>query len=324
MIIRKKELFKTAAGDTVCSVTLCSDTKRGVLAEFISLGAGIRRLSYIEEGGNENLLTLSYKDFREYGKNSSLAGLTIGPNAGRIPAENGLSANEGRNQLHGGLHNLSSMVWQIEELSENRDFCEAVFCASQPDGLDGWPGNRSYRASYRLKEDGSLTISYFAETDRDTYINMTNHTYWLMNEASLKLNAGKICINREDFLPVDIGDIPQVIPGYKPGDDIPLSAPLNNGFILNRTGEKEKNEPDAVLKLFNGKFNVDMYTDAPAIVVYTGDYLDDKTELLDNTVSSPHSALALEAQDMPTVLPKVLTKPGSPFRRTIRFAIRPL
>ncbi len=348
MKIRKKELYKTANGETVYSIILNYNAENGVLAELINTGAGIRRISYIGKNGEEKLLTLSYKNVREYETNGSLAGLTIGPNAGRVPAEHGLSANEGKNQLHGGLHNLSGRVWRIEKLSEDRDSCKAVFSAEQPDGLDGWPGNRSYRVSYELSNDGSLAISYFAETDQDTYVNMTNHTYWLMDGASLKLSAEKVCINREDFLPVGIGDISEVVPGYMPGNDVTLSVPLNNGFIISRkngsegsdtescniggndTGkdniernDAEGNAPDAILKLFNGKYAVEMYTDAPAIVVYTGDYLDNKAELLDGTLSFPRAALALEAQDMPTVLPKTLTAPDSPFRRVIRFKIQP-
>ena len=70
-----------------------------------------------------------------------------------------------------------------------------------------------------------------------------------------------------------------------------------------------------------------LYTDAPALVVYSGGFLDDSIGFPDGTHSCPSCAIALEAQDVPDsphVLPEhfSITTPEHPFERTIRIQIR--
>ncbi|MBQ7564189.1 MAG: hypothetical protein IJT16_09390 [Lachnospiraceae bacterium] len=64
---------------------------------------------------------------------------------------------------------------------------------------------------------------------------------------------------------------------------------------------------------------IELLTDAPALVVYTGDYLDSQTKLYNGSCSSPRIAFALEAQEMATLQKTKKTTPNHPFHRTILF-----
>lgn len=143
--------------------------------------------------GQEIPLALSFADIRPYETTVCYAGATLGPNAGRLRGarlpilgkEYVLSENENGSQLHGGRHNLSSILWNVDSVTDHVDSVTGakmassiLLSAAQPDGLDGYLGNRRYQVRYTLADPGILTMEYTAWTDVPTYINLSNHTYW--------------------------------------------------------------------------------------------------------------------------------------------------
>ena len=291
--------------------------------EFVSIGAGIRRISYIDKDNNiEKLLTLSYKDIFESCCNPSLAGLTIGPNAGRLEANKNITLVDDHKQLtvclppnedetkqiHGGSHKLSDQNWHFEGASNLDDgSLEVRFSNAQEDGLDGWPGNRKYRVQYRISDNGTLTIHFEAASDKDTYINMTNHTYWLRDNLNLKINSNSYIKNRDDFLPEEIVSINDASYYQVTTDDI-----LNNAFL-----SEDCSEPIASLDYNDIPLKINLSSDTPALVVYTGDYLDNTVALCNNTSSAPACAIALEPQELYPFTSTRLTTPTNNFERTI-------
>ena len=290
--------------------------------ELISFGAGIRRISYIDRDKDINkLLTLSYADIFESCQNSSLAGLTIGPNAGRLPAWQdivlkdetssvtvNLPANEDdTKQIHGGSHNLSSIDWNYMGVSasHNDEEISFIFSCSQEEGVDGWPGNRKYEVVYTLSSSGTINIFLKGETDKKTYINMTNHTYWLRNSLTLEVMANSFIVNHDDFLPKAISNLDSDM------FSVTDNAVLNNAFILNSDCAARISYSDIPLA-------IDLCTDAPALVVYTGDYLDSGTLLYGGKHSSPSCAIALEAQELYPFTPISIISENKSFKRNIQ------
>lgn len=177
-------------------------------ASFIPLGAIIQSLDV--DGTNIVLGFPSQKAYEEH--NSCFFGETIGRVANRvknakIDSLNGgksytLAANNGVNNLHGGVKGWGKKVWDgpkpvgIKEIpafegkSDKVDGGESVqFTLVSEDGDEGFPGTVEARVIYTVSkeksEDGKekvlLGIEYEAELldgeVEETVINMTNHSY---------------------------------------------------------------------------------------------------------------------------------------------------
>lgn len=162
-----------------------SITSNGMMVELSTFGAAIQNIALRHESSWRSIV-LSYKDEEALCASGSYAGRTLAPNAGRIRGgalnicgrKHSLAPNDGQNQLHGGKHNLSFTDWAIDELEEAHDYVKIAFTATQPDGLDGFPGNRRYYVSYVIEDTNWIRIVYRAESDQPTYVNLSNHTYW--------------------------------------------------------------------------------------------------------------------------------------------------
>ena len=55
---------------------------------------------------------------------------------------------------------------------------EITLYTERADGTGGFPGNLKIWVTYGLTEDGELEIAYRVETDQDTLVNPTNHSYF--------------------------------------------------------------------------------------------------------------------------------------------------
>ena len=156
--------------------------KAGMTVTVQSAGAAIREIIVPDANGKFENVALAFSDRRKYMCNPLYAGAAMGPVAGRISGgriniggtEYPLTQNDGNNTLHSGYDNISFRLWECGRISENRVELRTFL----PDGADGFPGNRQFTADYSLDENNSLTLIYTAVSDKDTYFNLTNHTYF--------------------------------------------------------------------------------------------------------------------------------------------------
>lgn len=326
-------------------------TNLGLTVSILGLGASIQKIAISSSEGEQIHLALGSPEMSFYEACSCYAGATLAPNAGRIrggylPVEDQvytLSRNDQGNQLHGGPHNLSAVPWETDSVSCTHDTAAIVFSASQPDGLDGYPGSRSYQVRYCLEDTNWLTIEYRAWTDQPTYINMSNHTYWNLSGdftkpvtgQKLTLFSNNVCVNDSEHLPTDVIPVAGTVFDFRAGRLLEPEHNYNHAWLLNRSQpfrtlrsirRQQPLKKAAVLTDPASGRTLKMMTDAPALVLYSGGYLPDGMALHGGQSSCAFCALALEAQDIPDVmhlLPHscVLTTPERPFRRIIRCQI---
>ena len=222
-----------------------------------------------------------------------------------------LPRNNGPNCLHGGPRGWQYSLFNVDE-ADSRHISLSL---TSPDGDNGFPGTVQAKVVYTLGDDGALRIDYHAETDRLTVINMTNHSYFnLSGDLSTAINNHLLQIDADRYTPVNEVSIPlgkhAPVEGTpfdfrqaKPiGQDIDaddqqlrIGRGYDHNFVLNRPS---LDHPSAVLTSPLTGIELQLFTTAPGIQLYTGNFLDGVRGK--GGVAYPvRSAVCLEAQQYP-------------------------
>ncbi len=292
-------------------------------------------------------MVLGFRDLSVYREpGAAYYGATIGRYANRIGCArftlNGklyeLSANDGAQQLHGGLGGFHSLPWEIIEETEQSILMRYL----SPHGEQGYPGNLEVYVKYELKDD-SMTITYEATTDEPTFVNLTNHAYFNLNGAgSSSILGHRLYINADQFLPVT----PQLIPTgdieavYRTPFDFREStrigeyvqnhcSQLRNGkgydhcFVLN----KKVNDVLTLAAEVQGDtsgITMQVFTTEPGMQFYSGNFMNGQNILKENIKDTYRSAFCLETQHFPDSphhdhFPSTLLLPGEKYSSTTRY-----
>lgn len=185
----------------------------GMKAEVTNYGANLVNLFVPDKNGVIEDVVLGFDSVKDYMKNPSFFGATIGPNANRIAdakfsidgVEYQLDVNDGKNNLHShikdGYHKL---LWDAEE-GEN----SVTFTIRDNDGYMGFPGNKELSLTYTLDDENGLTLHYHAKSDKNTVLNPTNHSYFnLDGHKAGNIEDHIMMINASCYTPVVPGAIP--------------------------------------------------------------------------------------------------------------------
>ena len=274
------------------------------------LGATVVSLRY---KGQERVI--GFETPEAYLNSNDCLGATIGRYANRIGGAaftlDGkrctLTANEGRNQLHGGTAGLPHHKRRWEAAAEGESL---RFTLLSPAGDNGFPGEVKESVRYSLS-GSTLRLDFEGESDAPTHFAPTNHSYFDLSgqgdcrKAMLQLNA-------EKYLDVDGENIPTAIRSVEGTRfDFRKSRAVRESydhcFIL-------AGEPACVLT--DGESSLTIVTDFPAVQVYTGDGL--------SGMHRPNAALALEPEFYPDSpnhpeYPSTVLRPGEKLRKFIEY-----
>lgn len=225
MKIEKKsfgKIEKTNEEATLYTIT----NKNGLSVDLSTYGATITSIKVPDKNGNLKDITHGYSSVTPYEKAPvGHAGGTIGPCANKInngtfkinDREYKLECNKdnGKTHSHGGSDGFDTKNWQTEILKDG-----IKFTYTKKDMESGYPGNVTASVTYQLDNNNKLHIKYHAETDQDTLINMTNHTYFnldgaenteensILNHIVELPNSSRYTVNNE--LAVPTGEIASV------------------------------------------------------------------------------------------------------------------
>lgn len=212
MGIAKEKFGKMETGEEIFLFTLRN--KNGVEARITNFGAAIVNLFVPDKDGKAEDIVLGFDKLEDYFNNPSFFGAVIGPNANRIGGaafelegkEYRLSVNDGPNNLHSDIDNgYHKRPWTVEEEGEN----SLTLALEGKDGDLGFPGNKKVTVTYALTDDNELKLHYKATADRNTLINLTNHTYFnLAGHDSGSIEGQLLKLNASSYTPVLPGAIP--------------------------------------------------------------------------------------------------------------------
>ncbi len=158
--------------------------KNGASVDFSELGATIVSIKIPDRNGKIVDVAQGYNDVTPYETAPvGHAGGTIGPCANKIAEGKFSIGNEtyeleknkdgGRTHCHGGSAGLDVKLWNSKVLSDGIEFTYR-----KADMENGYPGNVDLKVTYKFDNDNNLHIKYDAVTDKDTLLNLTNHTYF--------------------------------------------------------------------------------------------------------------------------------------------------
>ncbi len=243
--------------------------------------------------------------------------------AGRAALSNGrvlqLPINNGANHLHGGVRSFADQLWSISSQSES----ELTLSLLSPDGDEGYTGNLRVQARYKL-EGTSLSLQLEAVSDELTLVNLTHHAYWNLSASPDILATHQLRVSAEKYTPmvenIPTGEISKV--ENTPFDlraGRALSANIGEGKTLPLGYDDNfclQNSDVPQVSLSSGERRLELWTDAPAIQVYTGYYL-----------PHPFGGVALEPQSYPDApnkqqegFPSIELQAGEVYRRQLRWS----
>lgn len=187
------------------------NNKNGMEVCITNFGGRIVSLVVPDKNGKQTDVVLGYDNIAQYAdsvNSPSDFGAAIGRYANRInkgklqiAGKNiQLPTNNYGHCLHGGP---SGWQYQVYDAKQPNDSTLELTMLSK-DGDNNFPGNVTATVSYVLRSNNSLDITYTATTDKETVINMTNHSYFNLNGDPTKdIENCILYINADNYTPSD-------------------------------------------------------------------------------------------------------------------------
>lgn len=304
MSVVKSNFGKTKDGKTATLYTI--ENKNGMRVSFCDYGAAVVSIVVPDRNGKMEDIALGYDSVTGYEENGSGFGSFIGRHANRIGGAkftiNGtdydLAKNDNAvNNLHSGPVSYNKYFYDVEVMTDE-DSTSIEFSRLSPDGEQGFPGNLDVSVTYTLTDDNDLAIEYFAVSDKDTVINLTNHSYFnLAGQAAGSIEDHEVWIKSNEFTPTDDKLIPtgefmdvtgtpmDFRTAKKIGRDInadfapiKLAGGYDHNYVLDL--DIEEDEMELVASLYeekSGRF-MEVYTDCPGMQFYTGNFIDGESD----------------------------------------------
>jgi aldose 1-epimerase len=345
--ISKGPFGKTLEGKAVDIYTL--QNSNGVEARICNYGGIIVSLKAPDREGHLGDVVLGYDTLDGYLTNSPYFGAMIGRYGNRIArgkfslddVNYTLATNNGVNALHGGLKGFDKKVWKAKVIDGSCGPALQLTYVSK-DGEEGYPGNLKVTAVYTLMPDNGLCLEYTATTDKDTVLNLTQHSYFNLAGQGDVLGH-KVFIDADKFTPVDetlipTGELravegtpfdfrqPTAIGARIQKDDRQLK--FGNGYDHNWVLNHPMGHLDVIARVSEPTTGrvLEVLSTEPGLQFYTGNFLDGSNVGKGGQVYNFRNAFAMEPQHFPNSpnqpdFPPGVLRPGQVYHNTIVFRL---
>jgi aldose 1-epimerase len=345
-----KPFGKTSEGTDVHLYIL--QNKSGAKVSITDYGATIAAIQVPDRSGKLADVVLGYDSLQGYETGTSYFGGLIGRYGNRIGGAKFtldgqtflLAKNDGRNSLHGGKRGFNKVVWTAHEpFSKDGQTLELTYVSK--DGEEGYPGTLSVRVRYTWTDRNELRVQYFAQTDKPTVVNLTNHSYFNLTGDSRKDILGHMLqLEAPRFTPIDDGLIPTgelrkvegtpfdfrtpVAIGKRIADSdaqLKLGKGYDHNWVL--AGGNGLNLAARVVEPVTGRV-LEIRTTEPGVQFYSGNFLDGAAGGKNGSDLAYRSGFCLETQHFPDSpnranFPSTTLRPGQTYQTqtTYRFEV---
>jgi aldose 1-epimerase len=343
MNIMKRFFGKTLEGAEAYIYTLTNSN--GMIAEISNFGGVIVTLKVPDSKGNFEDVVLGFDELDRYIAAGPFLGALIGRFANRI--ENGtfklndveynVPNNDGKNCLHGGPKGFDKVLWEVNPIEGKEQALELTYLSK--DGEAGFPGNLQVKVTYTLTEDNSIRIDYYAVSDKDTVINLTNHSYFnLSGHASGDILNHKLMLNSDKFTVSDQHSIPtgeiREVKGTPMDftkfteigenidcdyEQIVFAKGYDHNWVLNVSGKIPEKAAEVIDE--NSGRVMEVYTTKPGVQFYTGNFLNDLYIGKGGVPYARRAGFCLETQYFPNAMntehfPSPILRAGEEYNHT--------
>lgn len=305
-----------------------------------NFGGRIVSMMVPDKTGNLRDVVLGFDSIQDYIKYPSDFGATIGRYANRINQgrfildgkEYQLPQNNYGHCLHGGPKGFQYVVFNGTQ--PNNQELKLAYMAK--DMEEGFPGNLTCSVTMKLTDDNALELTYEAQTDQPTIINMTNHSYFNLDGTPQNGNGKHLLmVNADQYTPVDTtfmtnGEIVSVEgtpmdfrqPAMletrlnQPFEQLSNGHGIDHNWVLNTKGDLTKvcaslESPESGIKL-------EVFTDEPGIQSYSGNFLDGTLSGKKGIRYPKRASVCLETQKYPDTpnkpqWPSCVLRPGEKY-----------
>ncbi|MDF2539231.1 MAG: mro [Herbinix sp.] len=341
MKMSSKSFGKTKCGEDTTQFTIANEN--GMKVSFTDFGANIVSIIVPDSQGKAADVALGFDNIAGYEENPPFFGAFVGRHANRIGGArfeiNGkvyeLDKNDGQNNLHSGFKGYHKFLYDAE-VYEEEDITSIEFTRLSPHMEQGFPGNLDVSVTYSLTEANELIVEYLAISDRDTIVNLTNHTYFnLSGHNSGSILDHKLWIKSNEFTPTSIDLIPtgeirdvtgtpmdfrimkrigqEIDTDYEP---LRIAGGYDHNYILDING----NEAEKVAEVIDEKSGrkMEIFTDMPGMQFYSGNMLNPVNNSKAGATYEKRYGMCFETQFFPNScninsFPSCMLKAGKEF-----------
>ena len=320
----------------------------GLTAQITNYGARVVSLWTPDRDGSLRDVVIGRANIDAYvsGEGERFLGACVGPVANRIAGarftldgvEYELEKNDGENTLHGGFVGIDRLVWDVVEQGPSSLKLQVL----HPDGLGGFPGNKTISVRYTLTEKHDLKVEFEATTDAPTPINLAHHPFFNLKGSGegdildhmMEIPAGGVSAVDDQLIPlghtviIDGGPLdfrkPRPIGQFIDADDEQLrhGHGYDHNWIIDFNPGPGGLSLDArVVCPVSGRV-LEVYSDQPGLQFYSGNFFGDgKTVDLFGKTVPYRGSFALETQKFPDAVhhpqfPDTILRPGEVYKHT--------
>jgi aldose 1-epimerase len=300
---------------------------RGMVAKVMTYGATHTALDVPDRDGKPDDVVLGFDSITGYLQKEPYFGAVVGRVGNRIAKGRftldgetyQLETNNGPNHLHGGIKGFDKVIWDAKVIRDAGGSAVEFRYLSR-DGEEGYPGNCHVTVVYSLR-NSALWIRYEVTTDKDTPVNVTNHSYFNLGGAE---NGGildqVLTLYADSYTPVDATLIPTGEIRPVAGTPMDFRKPTRIGEHLKEAGGDPVGfDHNFVVNAADGRGPagltgaahvatvydpgsgrvMDAWSTEPGVQFYSGNFLDGTLTGKKGVVYRQYWGIALETQHFP-------------------------